>query len=165
MAAETAKKFEALERQAQTLMGVFVAAGHEAVAPSMIQPADVFLDVVGETLRARTYVFTDHNGAELCLRPDLTVPTCRLHLERHPEGNVAAKYCYNGPAFLFQPQGAASTHPREFRQAGIEAFAAGDRETADAETVATIIKATSPSKGCTSKRSARTTANGPKSKS
>ncbi len=141
MAAETAKKFEALERQAQTLMGVFVAAGHEAVAPSMIQPADVFLDVVGETLRARTYVFTDHNGAELCLRPDLTVPTCRLHLERHPEGNVAAKYCYNGPAFRFQPQGAASTHPREFRQAGIEAFAAGDRETADAETVATIIKA------------------------
>ena len=37
----------------------------------------------GRSLRARTYVFTDPDGAELCLRPDLTVPTCRLHLERH----------------------------------------------------------------------------------
>ena len=141
MVAETARQFEALERQAQTLMGVFVKAGHEAVAPSMIQPADVFLDVVGEALRARTYVFTDHDGDELCLRPDLTVPTCRLHLERHPEGNVKARYCYNGPAFRFQPQGADSAHPREFRQAGIEAFAHVDREKADAQVVATTIEA------------------------
>lgn len=141
MVAETAKQFEALERQAQKLMSVFVKAGHEAVAPSMIQPADVFLDVIGEALRARTYVFTDHDGDELCLRPDLTVPTCRLHLERHPAGNVKAKYCYNGPAFRFQPQGADSAHPREFRQAGIEAFAHIDRETADAQIVATIIDA------------------------
>ncbi len=141
MAAETARKFEALERQASTLMSVFVRAGYEAVAPSMIQPADVFLDVVGEALRARTYVFTDHDGDELCLRPDLTVPTCRLHLERHPDGNVKAKYCYNGPAFRFQPQGADSAHPREFRQAGIEAFGHVDREKAEAQVVATVIEA------------------------
>jgi len=141
MAAETARKFEALERQASTLMSVFVKAGYEAVAPSMIQPADVFLDVVGEALRARTYVFTDHDGDELCLRPDLTVPTCRLHLERHPDGNVKAKYCYNGPAFRFQPQGADSAHPREFRQAGIEAFGHVDREKAEAQVVATVIEA------------------------
>lgn len=141
MAAETAKSFEALERQAQTLMGVFVRAGYEAVAPSMIQPADVFLDVIGEALRARTYVFTDPDGDELCLRPDLTVPTCRLHLERHPSGNVKAKYCYNGPAFRFQPQGSDSAHPREFRQAGIEAFANTDREKCEAQVVATIVEA------------------------
>jgi ATP phosphoribosyltransferase regulatory subunit len=122
-------------------MGVFTKAGYEAVAPSMIQPADVFLDVVGEALRARTYVFTDHDGDELCLRPDLTVPTCRLHLERHPSGNVKAKYCYNGPAFRFQPQGADSAHPREFRQAGIESFASAEREKAEAQTVAVIIQA------------------------
>jgi ATP phosphoribosyltransferase regulatory subunit len=141
MVAETAKSFEALERQAQTLMGVFVKAGHEAVAPSMIQPADVFLDVIGEALRARTYVFTDHDGDELCLRPDLTVPTCRLHIERHPAGTAKARYCYNGPAFRFQPQGADSVHPREFRQAGIEAFGHTDREKADAQIVATTIEA------------------------
>ncbi len=91
MVAETAKKFEALEAQAQKIMSVFIKTGHEAVAPAIIQPASVFLDVIGETLRARTYVFTDPDGEELCLRPDLTVPTCRLHLERHAEPSTRAK--------------------------------------------------------------------------
>ncbi len=141
MAAETARKFEALEAQAQKIMQVFIKAGHEAVSPAIIQPAGVFLDVIGESLRARTYVFTDPDGDELCLRPDLTVPTCRLHLERHGEGVAKARYCYNGPAFRFQPVGADRAHPREFRQAGIENFGSNDRERVDAQTVATILEA------------------------
>ena len=132
MSAEPAQKFEALEAQAQRLMGTFTRAGYEQVAPAMIQPAGMFLDVVGEELSARTYVFTDPDGEELCLRPDLTVPTCRLHLARHPAGNVPARYCYNGPAFRYQPGGDTSVHRREFRQAGIESFAAPDREQDDA---------------------------------
>ena len=141
MAAETARMFQALEAQAQRLMGVFTKAGYEAVAPAILQPADVFLDVVGENLRARTYVFSDPDGQELCLRPDLTVPTCRLHLERHPEGNVKARYCYNGPAFRFQPVGASAAHPREFRQAGIELFAENRRPQAEVEVVRIILDA------------------------
>jgi hypothetical protein len=65
MPAETARQFEALEAQAQTLMSHFIKAGYEAVAPAIIQPAGVFLDVIGEQLRARTYVFTDQDGEEL----------------------------------------------------------------------------------------------------
>lgn len=141
MPPETAQRFEALEAQAQRLMAVFTRAGYEHVAPAIIQPAGFFLDVVGESLRARTYVFTDPDGEELCLRPDLTVPTCRLHLARHAEGNVPARYCYNGSAFRFQPGGATSAHPREFRQAGIEAFADADREQADADVLALIAEA------------------------
>ena len=140
MAAEPARKFEALERQAQTLMSVFTGAGYEAVAPAIIQPADIFLDVIGEDLRARTYVFTDPDGAELCLRPDLTVPTCLLHLARGEPG-LAARYCYNGPAFRFQPRGVDAAHPNEFRQAGIELFAAPDRERAETEVLALILEA------------------------
>lgn len=140
MAAETARQFEALEAQAQKLMGSFIKAGYEAVSPAIIQPAGVFLDVIGEALRARTYVFTDPDGDELCLRPDLTVPTCRLHLER-TGGATRARYCYNGPAFRFQPVGSDSLHPREFRQAGIECFGSQDREKAEARTVATILDA------------------------
>lgn len=141
MVAETAKKFEALEAQAHKLMGVFIKAGHEAVAPAIIQPAGVFLDVIGETLRARTYVFTDPDGEELCLRPDITVPTCRLHLERHADARTKSKYCYNGSAFRFQPSGTTLAHPREFRQAGIESFGALDREKAEAQTLLTILDA------------------------
>ncbi len=141
MVAESARKFEALEAQAQRLMSVFTKAGYEAVAPAIIQPADVFLDVVGERLRARTYVFTDPDGSELCLRPDLTVPTCRLHLERHPEADVEARYCYNGPAFRFQPGGVTAAHPREFRQAGIEYFGSSSREEAESEAVRLTLEA------------------------
>jgi ATP phosphoribosyltransferase regulatory subunit len=135
MAAESAKEFEALEAQATTLLDVFKRAGYEQVAPSIIQPADIFLDQIGEEIRSRTYVFTDLAGDELCLRPDLTVPVSRLYLERHPDAKAEARYCYNGPAFRFQPDRNNQAHPREFRQAGIECFGAADRESADVEIV------------------------------
>ncbi len=137
--------FEALEAQARTLLAVFIAAGHEAVAPPIIQPAGVFLDVLGEALRGRTYVFTDLNGEELCLRPDLTVPTCRLYLERHAAPGAEAHYCYNGPAFRYQPASADASHPREFRQAGIEFFGVADREEAEAQTLTLVLTALSQS--------------------
>ncbi len=141
MAAISTRSLEALEAQARVLLSVFTNADYEAVAPAIIQPADVFLDVVGESLRARTYVFTDPDGAELCLRPDLTVPTCRLHLARYADPGTPARYCYNGAAFRFQSQVADARHPREFRQAGIEHFGDRAREEAEAETVATVIRA------------------------
>jgi ATP phosphoribosyltransferase regulatory subunit len=141
MVAETAKGFEALEAQARALLDLFARAGYEPVAPSIIQPAAVFLDQVGEQVRARTYVFTDLAGEELCLRPDLTVPVSRLYLERHPAAKTQARYCYNGPAFRFQPLGPSATHPREFRQAGIECFGIPNKESADMEVLLLTVEA------------------------
>ena len=141
MIAAPPANFEALEAQARTLLAVFIAAGYEAVAPEVIQPAGVFLDVVGESLRGRTYVFSDMDGKELCLRPDLTVPTCRLYLHRHPAADSEAYYSYNGPAFRFQPASADASHPREFRQAGIEAFGDKDAGEADARTLVLVLRA------------------------
>src|SRR5262245_908075 len=113
MPTTTTTDIEALDALAQRLTAAFTRAGYERIAPAVIQPADLFLDVVGEALRARTYVFVDPDGAELCLRPDLTVPTCQLHLERHPAGKVPARYCYAGTAFRYQAADAGSAHPRE----------------------------------------------------
>ena len=141
MSAETARKFEQLEEQARSLLLTFTAAGYEAVAPAIIQPADIFLDVVGEDLRGRTYVFTDPEGTELCLRPDLTVPTCRLHWDRYGRADASGKYCYNGPAFRFQPEGSDAAHPREFRQAGIEYFGSSNHVAADGEVLLHILEA------------------------
>src|SRR3989304_1077572 len=115
MAAESAKEFEALKAQATTLLDLFRRAGYEQVAPSILQPADIFLDRIGEQVRSRTYVFTDLAGDELCLRPDLTVPVSRLYRERRPESDEEAPYCSKGPAFRFQPRGENLAHPREFR--------------------------------------------------
>jgi ATP phosphoribosyltransferase regulatory subunit len=136
--AEGAKEYEALEAQAASLIILFTSKGYEHVAPSFIQPASLLLDRIGETLRARTYVFTDPNGEELCLRPDLTLPVCRVFLERGaPEG--AAKFCYNGPAFRVQEK-PDPLRPREFRQSGIEYFGASGHE-ADLEVLALTIQA------------------------
>ncbi len=52
-----------------------------------------------------------------------------------------ARYCYNGPAFRFQPQGDNRAHPREFRQAGIECFGDSDTESADVEIVLLAVEA------------------------
>ncbi len=141
MAAESAARYEALEQQAEGIMAVFARAGYEHVAPAIIQPADVFLDRIGEAIRSRTYVFTDPDGQELCLRPDLTIPACRVYLERNPKANREARYAYNGPAFRFQHGKPDALRPREFRQAGIECFGVADREQAEAESLALILEA------------------------
>lgn len=141
MAAESAAQFAALEAQAEQIMGVFTYAGYERVAPSFIQPAGIFLDRIGEALRNRTYIFTDPDGQELCLRPDLTIPACRIYLERNPAADTEARYSYNGPAFRYQPGGPDALRPREFRQAGIENFGHKDRERAETEVLALILEA------------------------
>ena len=133
MQAETAQKFEALETLAAKLRKVFTKADFEPVAPAILQPADILLDCSGEALRARTYVFSDLDGHELCLRPDLTVPTARLYLERNPTVHEEARYCYNGPTFRYSPADGKNTRPREFRQMGLELYAKSDRLAAEAE--------------------------------
>ncbi|MGO9547815.1 MAG: ATP phosphoribosyltransferase regulatory subunit [Rhodomicrobium sp.] len=121
MTAEGAIQFEALEAQAASLMRLFAGTGYERVAPAFIQPASLFLDRIGEALRARTYVFTDPNGEELCLRPEMTIPVARVFLERE-DVRAGGKFCYNGPAFRMQEGKPDPRRPREFRQAGIEYF-------------------------------------------
>lgn len=123
----------ALKRQGDAIAEVFTAAGYRPIAPDILQPADVFLDRYGEEIRGRTYVFTAPDGAELCLRPDLTIPACRYHLALDPQGSTEARYRYDGPAFRFQAGGETGVRPREFGQAGIEFFGGTDAEAADAE--------------------------------
>ncbi len=131
----------ALDSQSAIMSGLFEGAGYRYIEPEILQPADVFLDRSGEDIRLRTFVFTDPEGNELCLRPDLTVPSCRYHLEHAAAVTDPAKYCYVGPAFRFQRGGATKLRPREFEQVGVENFGAADRERAEAETLSLAIDA------------------------
>jgi ATP phosphoribosyltransferase regulatory subunit len=133
MAGKSSSEREALTRQNAAIMAVFERAGFEHIAPDIIQPADIFLERSGEDIRARTFVFTDPAGQEMCLRPDLTVPACRYHLSHAQAPEAEARYCYLGTAFRF-PDEAFS--PQEFNQAGIEWY--GDATPIAAE--ARIIK-------------------------
>lgn len=141
MTAETSASYEALQAQANAITELFMSAGYELVAPAYLQPADLFLDRMGEAIRGRTYVFTDMDGAELCLRPDVTLPACRVYLERHPQADTPARLCYNGPAFRYQPGGDDAMGQREFRQAGIEFIGGEDREGVEAEVTCLIVDA------------------------
>lgn len=113
----------------EALLARFADAGFVRVDPPVLQPADVFLDVSGESIRRRLYLTTDAEGAELCLRPDLTIPVAREVLaQRLP---LPAAVSYLGPVFRFRGEGSG-----EFRQAGVESFGRADTEAADAEILA-----------------------------
>ncbi len=137
----SARTIEALARQSTIIASIFERAGFEPIAPPIIQPADLFLDLIGEDLRQRTYVFADPDGEELCLRPDLTIPACRLYVAEHGADGAPARYSYNGIIFRHQMTAGDAVRPREFAQAGIESFGAPDPSKADAEILALTVEA------------------------
>ncbi|WP_029350562.1 ATP phosphoribosyltransferase regulatory subunit [Bosea sp. 117] len=110
---------------AEELLALYARAGFARVDPPLLQPADAFLDLSGEEMRRLMYLTTDAEGRELCLRPDLTLPVCRLYLESG--ARTPADFAYLGPVFRSnEPTG-------EFLQAGVESFGRADREAADAD--------------------------------
>ena len=138
MAGRSSAEREALARQNAAIMAVIERAGFEHIAPDIIQPADIFLERSGEDIRARTFVFNDPSGNELCLRPDLTVPACRYHLSHALYPDLEARYCYLGTAFRF-PDEALS--PQEFNQAGLEWFGGKDPVAEEARVLKIAISA------------------------
>jgi ATP phosphoribosyltransferase regulatory subunit len=138
MAGKSSSERAALERQNEAVIAVFERAGFDHIAPDIIQPADIFLERSGEDIRARTFVFTDPSGAEMCLRPDLTVPACRYHLSHAENPAAERRYCYLGPAFRFPDE---LLSPQEFTQAGLEWFGAGEPIAAEARVLKLTISA------------------------
>ena len=98
------------------LLKDLVAAGYRQVETPILQPSDPFINRMGAEMQRRLYRFTDPGGEELCLRPDLTIPSVLdyVHAGRFDE----ARLCYQGTAFRYQPRGAGK--PEEFTQMGLE---------------------------------------------
>jgi ATP phosphoribosyltransferase regulatory subunit len=138
MPGKSSAERQALEAQNARIMAVFEQAGFDHIAPDILQPADIFLERSGEDIRANSYVFSDPEGHEMCLRPDLTVPACRYHLTHAAKPDQEARYCYCGPAFRFTQD---QRTPSEFGQAGIEWLAARDAEGSEAQVLALTIAA------------------------
>lgn len=122
--------------RAQALVGSYVRAGYEQIAPPVLQPAEPFLDLSGEDIRRRMFLTTDPDGRELCLRPDLTIPVSRDYLTS-PAAGKPAGFCYLGAVFRHRAGATA-----EFLQAGIESFGRQDKAAADAEMLALALEAT-----------------------
>jgi len=116
-------------------LALFVSAGYPRVEPPILQPASAFLELVGEDIRSRLYLTTDPSGAELCLRPDYTIPVCRDYLSSARAG-APARFAYCGPVFR-----ARAGYSGQSRQAGLESFGRRDAEAAEAEIVALSLEA------------------------
>jgi ATP phosphoribosyltransferase regulatory subunit len=112
-----------------------VDAGFARVEPAVLQPASVFLDMSGEDIRGRLYLTADADGAELCLRPDYTIPVCLAYLAAGKVGREA-QYSYLGPVFR-----ARAGHTGELTQSGLENYGRADADAADAEIFATAMEA------------------------
>lgn len=115
------------------LLAHLQAAGYGAVTPPVLQPVEPFLELSGEDIRRRIFVTQDAGGAELCLRPEFTIPVCRLH--RAQADGQAADYSYCGPVFRL-----AADEPDEFFQAGIESIGRTDTPAADAEVLGLALE-------------------------
>jgi ATP phosphoribosyltransferase regulatory subunit len=127
----------ALDAQADAILSVFGRAGYTCHEPSILQPADIFLDRSGEEIRRRTFELTDPSGRELCLRPDLTIPTCKWQVES--ANAYPARLCYHGLAFRHQPS--EPRRPTQFYQAGLELLGLEDRAAADVEAMRLTVEA------------------------
>ncbi|MFZ1990417.1 MAG: ATP phosphoribosyltransferase regulatory subunit [Alphaproteobacteria bacterium] len=104
-----------LEGICAAIMQRFVSGAYERIDLPVLQPADLYLDMAGEDIRERMFVFDDPMGNELCLRADLTIPLCRFvldHKERFP-----ARHSCLGSVFRFDVGTSGAT---EMLQAGIE---------------------------------------------
>lgn len=129
------EEIAALDAQASAVFDVFAAQGYTRHEPAILQPAQIFVDRSGEEIRRRTFELTDPSGRELCLRPDLTIPTCKWQVE---SGNpFPARLCYHGLAFRHPPGGS----PTQFYQAGAELLGLQDSTAGDVEMMTLAVNA------------------------
>ncbi len=130
----SAKAQRELGRIEAAMGAVLDAAGFLSVVPPVLELAEPFIETSGEDIRARLYSFTDPSGIEYCLRPDLTIPTCRQFLRQNDHPRAEARLQVIGPAFRHQIPG--SIRPRQFQQLGAELINAIDPVAADGEMMA-----------------------------
>ena len=123
MAREGANALEAI------LLDVLGGGAWAHIEPGQILDAENLLDLYGEDVRARAFVFDGPSG-DLCLRPDLTLSVCRYHLT-HEHAKRQARYVAAGP--VFRRPVAGEERAGQFRQIGAEWFGGEDPAAIDAE--------------------------------
>jgi len=102
--------------------------------PSVIE-ANHIVQRSGENFRKFIFSFTDQNGSELCLRPDLTITSCLRYLENNLKGKE--KIFYSGQAYR-KSQNKKDSIIRN--QIGFEILGSKDEKNDDKEIINTSLK-------------------------
>lgn len=124
-----------IRARAAELRARFEEAGATVAETSVLQPAEVLLDLYGEDIRARAYVTSDSLLGEQMLRPDFTVPVVQMHMEH---GAEPARYTYSGEVFRRQEED--TSRANEYTQVGYEVFDRANPALADAEVFSLVHK-------------------------
>ena len=102
--------------------------------PSVIE-ANHIVQRSGENFRKFMFSFTDINGKELCLRPDLTIASCLRYLDKNLKGKE--KIYYSGQAY----RKAQSKKDKIIKnQVGFEILGSKDEKNDDKEIIKTSLK-------------------------
>ena len=125
-----------LKSELERLISIFEKIGSNYVEIPTLLQSDLLLDLYGEELNSRTYIFNDPVKGNLMLRPDFTVPIVQLHIKTNTKN---AQYCYSGK--VWRKQDYLSSRPSEYLQVGIECFGGSDIAKEDAKLFSTISKA------------------------
>ena len=102
--------------------------------PSVIE-ANHIVQRSGENFRKFMFSFTDINGKELCLRPDLTIASCLRYLEQKLKGKE--KIFYSGQAYR-KVQNKKDSIIRN--QVGFEIIGSKDEKNDDKEIINTSLE-------------------------
>jgi len=102
--------------------------------PSVVE-ANHIVQRSGENFRKFIFSFTDQNGSELCLRPDLTIVSCLRYLENNLKGKE--KIFYSGQAYR-KSQTKKGSIIRN--QIGFEILGSKDEKNDDKEIINTSLK-------------------------
>ena len=92
----------------------------------------------GENFKKFIFSFIDHNGSELCLRPDLTIASCLRYLENNLKGKE--KIFYSGEAYRKSPNRKDSIIRN---QIGFEILGSKNEKKDDKEIITTALKSLS----------------------
>jgi len=71
--------------------------GYKYIELEAVIDADQIIQRSGENFRQYMFSFQDHNGNEMCLRPDLTIASCLRYLKNKTK--IKEKIFYSGQAF------------------------------------------------------------------
>lgn len=120
---------KAVVEAAERARAAFDAPDALLVDPPVLQPADLYVDLAGEDVRARLFRVEGPLGEALVMRPDFTIPIARHHLAAASAHDAPAAYRYEGKVFRFPPPDV--DRPEEFIQIGLERYGASDPDAED----------------------------------
>tara|TARA_B100000900_G_C20554072_1_gene705984 strand:+ start:60 stop:1133 length:1074 start_codon:yes stop_codon:yes gene_type:complete len=124
-----------LKNLSENILKVVKSKGFKYIDLPYVIEANHIVQRSGENFRKFIFSFTDHNGIELCLRPDLTIVSCLRYLENNLSGKE--KISYSGQAYR-KSQNKKNSIIRD--QIGFEILGSKKEKNDDREIINTSLK-------------------------